>query len=533
MSPSTGHLVSACAAVGGHCHRVPVLKLSTGLARYGVKRSTDYCFCEGELYYTKLTQVTPAVVGNTIHVNVEAKHSLRGLNSTEGGSNEGRGMSNLATKFKAWSQIFKTWVTESKLVEMAMQQAQTLAEKKRIWKISRLIKKGSSDTVLYQNKVTPDEFFLAKGLNPKVKFIGESPNAWSKKTGLKEMFSYSKIYITVEASNIRLSERKYERFIEAGILEGFVFFAASQTRAEHACAVIILSRTSGFNRTQRETDNACMYFRPWHNLYAFAPEAPKSGQKEKQVTPSVSQSTISRQRYQDIETGAVNLDSVLATAQANSVDPATDHLIAPRSPTSTSPHKQQPPPTMQNTSVGSVPESIISQSVEDAVETKLVPKDVAPTCYFEGALINAMGTFFSNTRITGCLYHFKQLCRRKSKKYGLPNVEARLAMAAAVFDVLTVINPEKIALEGVAWVKRNLNTKFPVLHTSLERFTNTIENLSWGNAAQRGVVIAGLSQPPTRKRFVLPNENDIENYESSSESSSDSDDDDDAVDSDA
>ncbi|GMF45850.1 unnamed protein product [Phytophthora fragariaefolia] len=172
-----------------------------------------------------------------------------------------------------------------------------------------------------------------------------------------------------------------------------------------------------------------------------------------------------------------------------------------------------------------------------------------------------------NTSV-GCLYHFKQACRRKSNKYGLPNVEARLAMAAAVFDVLTVINPEMIALEGVAWVKRNiypptywnvfeisrnivsctnnppecfhrqLNTKFPVPHPSLERFANTIENLSRENAAQRGAVIAGLSQPPTRKRFVLPrpptlpNENDIENSESSSESSSDSDDDE-AVDSDA
>ncbi|GMF14916.1 unnamed protein product [Phytophthora fragariaefolia] len=86
---------------------------------------------------------------------------------------------------------------------------------------------------------------------------------------------------------------------------------------------------------------------------------------------------------------------------------------------------------------------------------------------------------------------------------------------------------------------RALNTKFSVPHPSLERFTNTIQNMSRENAAQRSAVIAGLSQPPTRKRFglprppTLPNENDIENSESSSESSSDSDDDAEAVDSDA
>ncbi|GMF52565.1 unnamed protein product [Phytophthora fragariaefolia] len=233
------------------------------------------------------------------------------------------------------------------------------------------------------------------------------------------------------------------------------------------------------------------------------------------------------------------------------------------------------------------------QCVEDAVGTKLVPKDVV--CAFEGALINAMGTFFPNIRIIGCLFHFKQACRRILKKYGLPNAEVRLAMAATVFDILTVINPEKIALQGVAWVKRKvrqqcenagvtysrpiwknfweyfartwlevypptyrnvfgisrsivsrtnnplerfhrqLNTKFTVPHPSLERFVSTIEILSREYVAQRRAVIAGLAQPPTRKRFVLPpaptlpNENDIKN----SESSSDSDDDAEDVDSDA
>ncbi|GMF36436.1 unnamed protein product [Phytophthora fragariaefolia] len=149
-----------------------------------------------------------------------------------------------------------------------------------------------------------------------------------------------------------------------------------------------------------------------------------------------------------------------------------------------------------------------------------------------------MGTFFPNSRIAGCLYHFKQACRRKSKKYGLPNVEARLAPTCWNVFVISrnIVSRTNNRLECF---HRQLNTKFPVPHPSLERLTNTIENLSRENAAQRGAVIAGLSQPPTRKRFVLPrpptlpNENDIENSESSSESSSDSDDDAEAVDSDA
>ncbi|GMF45648.1 unnamed protein product [Phytophthora fragariaefolia] len=61
-------------------------------------------------------------------------------------------------------------------------------------------------------------------------------------------------------------------------------------------------------------------------------------------------------------------------------------------------------------------------------------------------------------------------------------------------------------------------------HPSLKPFANTIENLSLEYVAQRRAVISGLPQPPTRKRFVLPrpptlpNENDIENSESSSDS---------------
>ncbi|GMF34595.1 unnamed protein product [Phytophthora fragariaefolia] len=121
-------------------------------------------------------------------------------------------------------------------------------------------------------------------------------------------------------------------------------------------------------------------------------------------------------------------------------------------------------------------------------------------------------------------------------------------MAAAVFDVVTVINPEKIAWYGLNARNANsvkmLGPATPAQHgkhsgyillehglrsphSSLKRFANTIANLSLEYVAQRRVVIAGLSQPPTRKRFALPrpptspNENDIENSESSSDNGDD------------
>ncbi|GMF53819.1 unnamed protein product [Phytophthora fragariaefolia] len=147
---------------------------------------------------TEVTEVASAVTDNTIHTESDVKRALRGLESTEETSNEERGMSDLTTKFKSWAQNFNTWIAQSKLVKMATQQAQTLAQTKRVWKASRLIKKGSSDTVLYQNKVTPDEYFLAKGLNPKVKFIGESPTAWANNPGLEGWFTYSKFFESMQ-----------------------------------------------------------------------------------------------------------------------------------------------------------------------------------------------------------------------------------------------------------------------------------------------------------------------------------------------
>ncbi|POM73590.1 Hypothetical protein PHPALM_9546 [Phytophthora palmivora] len=92
--------------------------------------------------------------------------------------------------------------------------------------------------------------------------------------------------------------------------------------------------------------------------------------------------------------------------------------------------------------------------VEACVGCRLTPKEVV--CEFEGALIGAIRDFFPDIRIIDCLFHFKQACRRKMKSYRIPKEEAKLAMAPNVVDVLTVIESSKIAVQGIAWVKKKI-----------------------------------------------------------------------------
>ncbi|EGZ06785.1 hypothetical protein PHYSODRAFT_288985 [Phytophthora sojae] len=142
----------------------------------------------------QLAKVAPATVNNAVHADIGDKRSLRGLESTRVDADEERGMTELSAKFKTWIASLKTWISNSKLVQMATKQTQTLNQKRRVAKVSSLIKKGSSDTVLYQNKVTPDEYLLAKGLNPKLKFWGDLPEVWARNDGLRQWFTYAKFF---------------------------------------------------------------------------------------------------------------------------------------------------------------------------------------------------------------------------------------------------------------------------------------------------------------------------------------------------
>ncbi|KAG4056787.1 hypothetical protein PC123_g8184 [Phytophthora cactorum] len=71
------------------------------------------------------------------------------------------------------------------------------------------------------------------------------------------------------------------------------------------------------------------------------------------------------------------------------------------------------------------------QCIECAVGVKPSPKDVV--CDFEDALIIAVRDHFPSTRIIGCLFHFKQACRRKMKKYQLS--ETKSATLPSIADI--------------------------------------------------------------------------------------------------
>ncbi|POM74461.1 Hypothetical protein PHPALM_8579 [Phytophthora palmivora] len=94
------------------------------------------------------------------------------------------------------------------------------------------------------------------------------------------------------------------------------------------------------------------------------------------------------------------------------------------------------------------------------------------------------------------------------RPYRIPNEEAKLAMAPNVFDVLTVIERSKIAIQGIAWVNKKdsgiLNARIQATHPTTDRFVNTLEILAREYVTRRKAVMSGLAKPPERKQFQLP-----------------------------
>ncbi|ETM56897.1 hypothetical protein L914_00214 [Phytophthora nicotianae] len=127
--------------------------------------------------------------------NVGGKRLLRANDGTNADEEE-RGMAEFTTKMKTWAQSFKTWVTNSKLVQMANTKFQSLSQKWRISNVEQMIRKGVSDTVLFEKKVTPDEYFLALKLDPKLKLVSDSQVIREQNPGLLKFFAYTDYYNT-------------------------------------------------------------------------------------------------------------------------------------------------------------------------------------------------------------------------------------------------------------------------------------------------------------------------------------------------
>ncbi|KAE9037956.1 hypothetical protein PR002_g6280 [Phytophthora rubi] len=89
-----------------------------------------------------------------------------------------------------------------------------------------------------------------------------------------------------------------------------------------------------------------------------------------------------------------------------------------------------------------------------ATKRKLKPAHAA--CDFEYAMIKAVKNQFPETRIIGCLFHFKQAIRRKMLKLHISEEEVYLAMREGSFDRLTVIPRSDITGQGKRDVRARL-----------------------------------------------------------------------------
>ncbi|POM66646.1 Hypothetical protein PHPALM_17462 [Phytophthora palmivora] len=108
---------------------------------------------------------------------------------------------------------------------------------------------------------------------------------------------------------------------------------------------------------------------------------------------------------------------------------------------------------------GHTPSFAIYYALMTLIYLWMKPNPVSVVCDFEEAMMFAIREHFPSTRIVGCLFHFKQLCRRKMKEYRLSEAEASVAMEFGVLYMLTVIAPEKIAIQGVAWVNAKVKAQ--------------------------------------------------------------------------
>ncbi|KUF90269.1 Neutral ceramidase [Phytophthora nicotianae] len=126
---------------------------------------------------------------------------------------EERGFSDLAAKLKAWLQKFKSWFTKSKPVTAAT----TKYEKNEVTKAEGLIKKGVMNDVLYQNKISPETYFDALKLDPKLRFVSDSAVARANNPNLEKFLSYTSFYNKSQAGKREVA--KAEDLIQKGVTD--------------------------------------------------------------------------------------------------------------------------------------------------------------------------------------------------------------------------------------------------------------------------------------------------------------------------
>ncbi len=87
--------------------------------------------------------------------------------------------------------------------------------------------------------------------------------------------------------------------------------------------------------------------------------------------------------------------------------------------------------------------------------------ECAPFCVgvdFERAFFRSVQLHFPDTKLIGCLFHFKQAGRRKMKELGIDKDQIGYAMKVGVYDLLTVIPKDELK-KGVHFVRTMISDK--------------------------------------------------------------------------
>ncbi|ETP36961.1 hypothetical protein F442_15178 [Phytophthora nicotianae P10297] len=201
--------------------------------------------------------------------NIEDKRFLRATDAAD----EERGLAGIKTKLKAWLEKFTSLFKKSKsakaaatttttnLEEVAEKVAiryqsemykseVTLAQdlvkkgvvddgeqpnlekfftyslfwtkKNEITKAENFIKKGAVNDVLYQNKISPEAYFDALKLNPKLRFYSDSAVTRVNNPNLEKFFSYSNFYYKSEAGKREVA--KAEDFIQKVVTDQVLLY---------------------------------------------------------------------------------------------------------------------------------------------------------------------------------------------------------------------------------------------------------------------------------------------------------------------
>ena len=91
-------------------------------------------------------------------------------------------------------------------------------------------------------------------------------------------------------------------------------------------------------------------------------------------------------------------------------------------------------------------------------------KECAPYCVgvdFEYNFFRSVAEHFPETKLIGCLFHFKQAIRRKLIELNVPKQELEFAMRRGVIDLITVIPIEDLE-QGVYYIR---NMIMDYIHT--------------------------------------------------------------------